>query len=268
MSEQNTNLDARWQRLLANLGHADADAEMRELSHLVRGITSEPDAMMTEDASRALLPAYIEAEMNGFDAITLYPDVERNLSLSPALEAEYFDLQDMALVEEMNRLPDVSHLAAPDLSFLPTETATVSLPDYVYSLAEKLATAIDPDLIDDLEMVVDLFFERVEALGKQFRLEALFVPTFGPGDDEISALQLLGLAYASTESLVSELSPEEIDSQAQTDQLMRNAEQRAVSSAEKVGLSATQAQTIAARYAQLIARDADTLEALAASEEG
>ncbi len=264
MSEQNTTLDARWQRLLTNLTHADA--ELRELSHLVRAITSESDAMMTEDACRTLLPAYVEAEMSGFDAVMLYPDIERHLLLSPALEAEYFDLQDMALAEEMNHLPDVSHLAPLDLSFLPalpSQPPRLTLSEYVSSLAEKLAKAIDEDLIDELEMVVELFFERVEALGKQFRLEALFVPTFGPGDDEISALQLLGLAYASTESLVSELSPQEIASQAQTDQLMRNAEQQATSSAQKVGLSDAQAQAIAAQYAQLVARDAETLETLA-----
>lgn len=258
MSEQNTTLDARWERLLTNLTHADAGAEMRELSHLVRAITS-PDAIMTDEASRALLPAYIEAEMSGFDAATLYPDIERSLLLSPTLEAEYFELQEMALAEEMNYLPDVSHLAPLDLSFM-----TPSLADYVRSLSKTLAQAIDPDLLDELEMMVDLFFDRVEILGKQFRLEALFAPTFGPGDDELSALQLLGLTYASTQSLVSDFSPQQIAAQAKSEQLIHSAQQEATSSAQKVGLSATQAKTVAQAYAKLIASDAETLEALAA----
>jgi len=73
---------------------------------------------MTCEIYQSWLATYIDAEVDGLDVATLYPDVQHHLELCFNCAQIYLDILKLALVEEAGELPTPDLFPAPDLSFL------------------------------------------------------------------------------------------------------------------------------------------------------
>lgn len=271
MTETNT-LNARWQRLVQRLmdketplkGDTDTSLLQRDVEHLVAAITGMPDTVLTDKECQARLPEYITAEVSGLDVAQLYPEVKRHLERTPQLEAEYVALLDAAMEEDEQEGVLPAPTKRPDLSFLPARLP-ISLPAYSKWLTREVLQQRAPTWIEDLEVVAQVFFERVAALGKNIHLNAQWAPTLGVGNGEItSPLQILAVTYFATLSLIATLSPAE-QRAVTTESLLPVAEQEAMNAAHQLGLSDQSARDIATTYAPLVARHASHLVTVAAT---
>lgn len=270
MAEQ-SNPEARWQRVLERLEaltptespSQPENPEMtlrQDIRHLVRGVMAVPDDTISDEACRQLLPAYVEAELQGLDAAALYPAVKRHLELSPDLEEEYIALLEIGLAEERGELPnDLILPAAASLSFLPPLTEVPSLAEYVRSLVFDLARLRAPEWLDELEVISESFFRRIKALGNPVRLDARLAPTLGiESGDALSPLEMLATTYFATQALIYEGATTPPNNEA----LHKNAQQEAIQTAQLLGMQAGAARTLAEEYAHLVLRDPALLQLL------
>lgn len=262
--EHDQALEARRQRLRERLGELDSATVPDELLNLARAVAGVEDPEMTCEDCQAWLPSYVDAEVGGMPAGEEYPAVHRHLNLCADCEAVYLEMLDLALAEEAGELPIPEHFPQPDLGFLPAP----ALPVVVQAWTEAVVDAVAPRLSDELQVIADVFFERVRALGDQFRLKPSLAPTLGFGGGETTeALQMLAATYATTQAIVTDLSPAEIEEQAQAGQLAETLRRQAEQAAHDLNLDPEQAQTFAEEYAELVSRDPGMLRELSVSEQ-
>lgn len=248
---------ARRQRLRDRLAGLDPTTVPDELLHLARAVAGVHDPAMSCDECQAWLPTYVDAEIGGLAVGQLYPDVKRHLDLCPVCEAEYLEMLELALAEDAGELPVPERFPVPDLAFL----LPLSLSDYVRSLAEELIEATAPELMGDLQAIIDVFFERVAALDRQFALGPGLAPALGFGAGEVpEALKFLAATHAATQALTEALSPQEIEAQARVGRLQETLRHQAEKAAQGVGLGSRQAQVFAEQYADLASRDPQALQ--------
>jgi hypothetical protein len=221
---------------------------------------------MTCDECRSWLPGYVDAEVGGLAVAQLYPDVKRHLDLCSECAGEYLEMLELALAEDAGEIPVPERLPTPDLAFL--SPVPVSLPDYVRSVAEKVATLLAPRLLSDLQAISDIFFERVAALGGRFSLGPAFAPALGFGAGDVpEALKVLAATYAATQATVEGLSPQEIAAQAGAGQLRETLRRQAEEAAREARLGPQAARAFAERYAEVAGRDPKALQQLAAQQD-
>jgi len=267
MAEYPRNKESRWQRLKERLAGLDQTAGSDELLHLARAVAGVGDPAMTCEECQSWLPGYVDAEVSGLAVGQLYPDVKRHLDLCSECEAEYLEMLELALAEDAGEIPVPERLPTPDLAFLSPAPVPipVSLPDYVRSVAEKVATLLAPRLLSDLQAISDIFFERVAALGGRFSLGPAFAPALGFGAGDVpEALKVLAATYAATQTLIEDLSPHEIAAQARAGQLRETLHRQAEKAAREARLSPQAARAFAERYAEVAGRDLEALQELAA----
>ncbi len=108
--------DQRWQSLQKRLASAAQVPE--EIRHLVRAVAGDQDLAMTHDECLALLPEFVDAEVNGYSAAQKYPQVKRHLDLCDSCQAEYIDALKFAQQEAQGAVPFPDRIPKPDLSFL------------------------------------------------------------------------------------------------------------------------------------------------------
>jgi hypothetical protein len=208
------------------------------------------------------LPSYVDAEVGGLAAGQLYPEVKRHLDLCDECEVQYVEMLELALAEDTGELPVPERMPSARLTFLPR----LSLQGYVRSLAEELVAATSPNLVDDMRDIVDVFFERVAALGNQFTLGPTLAPALGFGAGKVpEALKLLAMVYAATQVITASLSPQDIKAQARTDQLQATLRGQAENAGLQLGLGSKEARALAMKYAELASRDPEALQELSAN---
>ncbi len=136
--------------------------------------------------------------------------------------------------------------------------------EYVHSLAKEIILTMAPDLIDEFQEIVDIFFERVVELGGQFRLGSSRAPALGFGSGEIGIpLQILAATYMATQSLTDELSAQEIETYLETGNLHKKLQQQAENAARQAArLNRRQARDFAERYTLLVERNPAILQEL------
>ncbi|HLF26284.1 MAG TPA: hypothetical protein VJG32_08105 [Anaerolineae bacterium] len=249
---------ARLQRLSERLSASSAPEAVRHFTRAVLGL-ADPD--LSHAAFQSRLPGYVAAEIGGLPAGALYPDLKRHLDLCAGCEADYLNLLEVALLERAGKLPAPIFTPRPDLSFLPQQ---VSLPGFVRTLAQDLVSALRPNRLDEFRKAADAFFDAVARqggrlipvradLGEALGFEAGRVP---------DAVLMLAATQLATQSLIETLTPQEIQTQATGGQLRQTLLDQAERSAQKVGLEAQAAREFAEKYADLLLRDPDALQAL------
>jgi hypothetical protein len=231
-----------------------------EVLQLARALTSTVDSLITHEECQADLPAYIDAETTGRPAARMYPQVKHHLDLCPACESTYIEALQLALSEERGELPLLDQITTADLSFLPT----LSLAEYVQQLAEEIIQAIAPELVGELRAIAELFFERVEALGQNFKFGSNTAPALGFGAGELpESLRLLAATYAATQFLMTERSAQELAGESRTGQLTETLQLEAQRACRNLQLNPSQASQFVAKYAELAGRDAQALQQIA-----
>jgi RNA polymerase sigma factor (sigma-70 family) len=230
----------------------DTDDLSGAAPHLAQAIAGVPDSQLSCAECQAQLPGYIEAEINGFNVVTRYPAVKHHLDLCLECEAEYIELLDLALAED-SVFESAIQPPEPDLWFLPAP----SLGAYVRRLTGRLVQALHPDLLEEMQSFMEPFLERAQALGKG-PLPVL-APVLGEGPE---ALRLLAATYATTHTIVTTFSPEEIKAQAEQNTLGQMLRQQAEHEAQRQGLEPPEARAFAEQYAALASRDAAVFQTL------
>ena len=109
----------RRQRILKML-HTREKEVPPEVARLADAVWNERDETLAHDACIATLPTFVGDEVDGKPVAQLYPEVKHHLDRCPTCSAQYAGLLQIALAEEDNQLPQLQHLPAPDLSFLPS----------------------------------------------------------------------------------------------------------------------------------------------------
>jgi hypothetical protein len=256
--------DLDWQRLKNRLADLDPTTVPAELLHLARAVAGARDQAITCEECRAWLPSYVDAEIGGLPVGQLYPQVKRHLDLCADCQAEYLEMLELALVEDAGELPVPEALPAPDLSFLPSPSFVETARETVTRVTERFLEILDPDRLEELTIIGDTFFARVEELGGQFSLRQAPAMALGLGAEEASmALLSLAASYETTRRIAETFSAQEIRAHADQEDLADILAQVAKKVARETMMSRKEARLFAQIYAEGARDEMDTWLSLA-----
>jgi hypothetical protein len=243
--------DLDWQRLKNRLDGLDASTVPAELLHLARAVAGVHDQTIMCEDCRPQLPSYVDAEIGGLPVEQLYPQVKRHLDLCADCEGEYLEMLELALVEDARELPVPIMVPAPDLSFLPSLSFVERAREMVTKVAERVLEILDPDRLEELTIICDTFFARVEELSGQFSLRQAPAMALGLGAEEASmALLSLAASYETTRRIAETFSAQEIQAHAEQEDLADILAQVAEKVARETMMSRKKAQVFAQIYAE------------------
>ena len=243
--------DLDWQRLKNRLVDLDPTTVPGELLHLARAVAGMHDQTIACEDCRPQLPSYVDAEIGGLPVGQYYPQVKRHLDLCADCQAEYLDMLELALVEDAGELPVPKIIPTPDLSFLPPLSFVERAREMVTRVAERVLETLDPDRLEELTIIGDTFFTRVEELGGQFSLRQAPAMALGLGAEEASmALLSLAASYETTRQIAETFSVQEIQAHADQEDLADILAQVAEKAARETMLGRKEARLFAQIYAE------------------
>ena len=243
--------DFGWQRLKNRLAGLDPATVPGELLHLARAVAGVHDRTITCEKCQAQLPSYVDAEVGGLPVGQYYPQVKRHLDLCADCEVEYLEMLELALVEDAGELPVSRMIPTPVLGFLPPLSFVETAREMVTRVTERVLEILDPDRLDDLAIIGDTFFARVEELGGQFSLRQAPAMALGLGAEEASmALLSLAASYETTRWIAEIFSAQEIQTHADQEDLADILAQVAEKVARETMMSRKQARVFARIYAE------------------
>jgi hypothetical protein len=225
------------------------------LVRLGRAVWDEGDDKAAHKECVAALPAFVSAEVEGQRVAELYPETQRHLDRCSSCAAQYVDLLQVAMADVGNALPHPGVVPAPNLSFL---TPPVAMRKLVLESAERVLTKLSPQPVTGLQIIADVFFEEVQALGGRFTLQAMEVR----GAESGMALEALALSYVATESLVSTVTTQEVDEGIRSGIFEQAVETRAYNAGLEIGLDSATASMLAKEFAAQVAKYPASLKAL------
>ncbi len=258
--EQN---DLDWQRLKNRLAGLNPTTVPGEVLHLARAVAGAHDPTITCEECRAWLPSYVDAEVGGLPVGQLYPQVKRHLDLCADCQTEYLEMLELALVEDAGELPVPKIIPTPDLSFLPPLSFVEAARETVTKVTERFLEILDPDRLEELAIIGDTFFARVEELGGQFFLRQTPAMALALGAEASMALLSLAASYETTRRIVTTFSAQEIQAHAEQGDLADILAQVAEKVARETTMSRKQARLFAQIYAEGAQDEIDTWLSLA-----
>jgi hypothetical protein len=259
--EQN---DLDWQRLKNRLADLDPTTVPGELLHLARAVVGARDPTITCEECQAQLPSYVDAEIGGLPVGQYYPQVKCHLDLCADCEAEYLEMLELALVEDAGELPVPKIIPTPVLSFLPPLSFVETARETVTRVTERFLEILDPDRLEELAIIRDAFFVRVEELGGQFSLRQAPEGALALGAEEASiALLSLAASYETTRRIAETFSAQEIQAHAEQEDLADILVQVAEKVARETMMDRKQARVFARIYAEGAQEEIDTWLSLA-----
>jgi hypothetical protein len=240
-------LKRRLKRFMAS----DVADQRMSLVHLARAVVGLPDTGIECEEAQASLPAYVDAEVASQNIVTAYPLVKRHLDLCPACAEAYIDLLELALAEERGAVPVLEGYPTPDLSFLPAPSFVELAREMISRVTERTLAVLAPDMLEELTIIGDIFFARVEELGGRFSLRQTPSVALSLGAGEAStALLFLAASYETTRRIAETFSVQEIQAQADQENLADTLAQMAEKVARETMMSRKEAQVFAQIYAE------------------
>jgi hypothetical protein len=227
-----------------------------EIARLGKALWDEEDDALGHEECITALPAFVTAEADGLRVAELYPDIKRHLDRCDNCAAQYVDLLQLALAQVGDALPQPVAVPAPDLSFLDDRPA--ALRDSVLKWAQQILAALAPGQLPGFQLVADVFFEEVGALGGKLSLQAMTVR----GQEEGAVLAALALSYATAQSLASTITFDQLREWSNTGTLQQAVQACALSAAQEISLDPETASTFAREIAAQVANDPASLRAL------
>lgn len=250
MTDREKN-DFDWQRLKNRLARLDPTTVPDELLHLARAVAGVHDQTITCEECRAQLPSYVDAEVGGLAVGQLYPQVKHHLDLCLDCEMEYLEMLELALIEDAGELPVPETLPAPVLSFLPPLSFVETAREMVTRVTERVLAILAPDRLEELTIIGDTFFARVEELGGRFSLRQAPAVALSLGAEEVSmALLSLAASYEATRRIAETFTAQEIQAHADQENLADILAQVAEKVARETMMSRKEARVFAQIYAE------------------
>jgi hypothetical protein len=171
---------------------------------------------------------------------------------------------ELALVEDAGELPVPKIIPTPDLSFLPPLSFVETARETVTRVTERFLGILDPHRLEELAIILDTFFARVEELGGQFSLRQAPAMALALGAEETSmALLSLAASYETTRRIAETFSAQEIQAHADQGDLADILAQVAEKVARETRMSRREARLFAQIYAEGAQDEIDTWLSLA-----
>lgn len=209
MTEQENDLEIRWQRLKTRL--ENSDEVDNPLLHLARAVAGVKDSTMSCEECELWLPSYVDEEVAGMKVADEYPEVKRHLDLCDSCAATYVEMLELALAEEAGEVIVPDSIPSPDLGFLPSVPFLTLVQETVSQVAEKILSRLAPARLSELAIMSETFFDRLNELGGRFALTPQTAPAMGFGGGETSvSLRTLAATYETTRQVVEAYTPQEI----------------------------------------------------------
>ena len=235
------------------------------LLDLARALTDQAAAPEKEacTAYQEMLPAYIEAELNGEPVRRLYPELSRHLDRCSTCGPVYVDLLEVALQAEQGLLSVPASMPALDLSFLPSVSFVERTRQVIEMLSEELVQRLSPQFVLDLPAASQRFFRRLGELGAGSRFQQApdFALAFGAGMSP--PLQTVAAAYTATGQAIHALSHKELAAELSGKYPPRTLRKLARAAARSTGLQRKRANQWADEYIASVQAHAAEILALA-----
>jgi hypothetical protein len=175
---------------------------MSNIDRLFGAAGGDPDSIRCEEC-RALLPRYVQAEMEGEDTRRLHPQVASHLDGCIECGAIYAEMLDIAVSEERGELPKVE----PPPFNLPV---VLRLRRLTRQIARAAISWIDQRQIDDVDVVAQIFFERLAGTSERLMLQPSALP-LGLGNNDTLALPLVMASYYAMQSFLAKYALPDIE---------------------------------------------------------
>lgn len=175
---------------------------MSNVDRLFRAAGGDPDPIPCEEC-RALLPRFVQAEIEGEDARHLHPKVASHLDGCIDCDAIYAEMLDIAVSEERGELPKVE----PSPFNLPL---ALRLRRLTRQIARAAMSWIDPRQVDDVDVVAQVFFERLAGTTERLTLQPSALP-LGLGKNDTLALPLVMASYYAMQSFLAKYTLPDIE---------------------------------------------------------
>lgn len=133
----------------------ESNAPVKSVAYLF-AVLDSADSGMTCDECRSWLPAYVEAEVSGYDVAQRYPKVRAHLDFCADCEREYVELLDSTLEEMESEWANVP-IPPPDLSFLPPLSFQSYLRQLLEGVIQRRRPARLPDIHDQMDSLLRQF---------------------------------------------------------------------------------------------------------------
>lgn len=117
-----------------------------ELKRVIESILTAEDEPATCQLYRHSISAYVEAELDGRDAVSLYPRLAEHLETCPDCYEEYRDLRQILLLERQGKLAEPPRPGQFDFSFLEELAPQPSIWVTTEANVRRLATGITAQL--------------------------------------------------------------------------------------------------------------------------
>jgi len=224
---------------------------------LARAILGEGSTDLSHEECRAVLPAYVDAEMGGERVANKFPRVKRHLDVCEGCSAQYAELLEVALAEQAGEIPVSAVVPQPDLTFL------LDLPGFSRKIATRILRTISAVPLTDIASIAEIVFEQIDALGGKFVLQPGWTRQLALDSGEVSeATVALAVTYAATQRVVKSLTPGQIDVLLAENRLQAQIEDMAIASAREIRVEASLAKRLAQEYARQVCAEPDVLRAL------
>jgi hypothetical protein len=199
----------------------------------------------------------VDFEIEGGRAADRFPKVKRHLDTCEECAAQYAELLEITLAEQAGQIP-VPAIPVPDLAFL----SPMPLQVFVKEKTAEILAAIAPKQLADLPAILDIFFERIDALGGKFVLQPATVRALGFDSGDLGdALVTLAITYAATKSIGESLVPEDIATLSAEGRLRARVEELAQTAVRYTQARSDLSRRIATEYARVVCADPATLRA-------
>ncbi len=177
-------------------GHLTGNDASSVRRRLAEALT--PDEGTAHEQVEKALPSFVADELLGRNVARLYPSVHRHLLHCDQCASLHVDL-----LRDFSADPEDVDVGLPDLSFLvPTiSRSRIASPAMTLDAAKHILTEVWPKMVNQLDIVADVFFHEIERIGKPFALQSGYAQALGYGGDTPIALKVLAATFKANQDI-------------------------------------------------------------------
>lgn len=201
---------------------------MSNIDRLFRAVGGDHDPIQCEEC-RALLSRYVQAEIEGEDARHLYPQVASHLDGCIECDGIYAEMVDIAVSEERGELPEVQDYPEFNLPLV------LRLRRLTRQIARAAMSWVDQRQVDDVDVVAQVFFERLAGTTERLTLQPSALP-LGLGNNDTLALPFVMASYYAMQSFLAKYTLSDIEALRDTNALEKVLNEFAIEEVKRYNL--------------------------------